>query len=621
MAKNTRRRKTPKKKPAVSQAKQPSGIDSQLSAARQFHRNGQMVEAEACFRRILALDPAHREAASALASMKAREGAMDQAILTLHAAVTHNPRQVELYNELCAYLTQVGRIQDAGKAAQQAIAVRPDSPIGYFQLAGVLLRLFRPSEAARVAEEGLKKAGEDPFLYTMVGDAYTDSVLYAKAVPAYERAIAMRPNVPELHTRLGNVLMGVGRLEEAKAQYERSFELQPVNPAATSGMANLLATMGRRGEAVALVQEALRKSPGHRDLALTFARLAKSPEQMEAAITEINRVLRDRSLPKSYRAQFHLALGSMKEQIEQYDDAFSHYQQGNDLYPSQFNLEVRTRAVEVMFDAYEPETYARYPRSTIRSGKPIFIVGMPRSGTSLLEQILASHPEVYAGGENQELFRVVGTMHQVLGCPDKEYPLCLPMLTTEKADELARAYLDAVSAEAGNAKRITNKAPVNYVHLGAISLLLPDAYIIHSMRHPLDTCFSCYATRLGPAHDYTNNLQHLAEMYRLYHRIMEFWKQRLDIPILDVQYEEVVASPEESVRRILDFCGLEFHPDCLKFHETRRATMTASVDQVQQPLYQTSVARYRRFEKHLRPLVEGLGDLIDPAERASLLQQ
>ncbi len=238
---------------------------------------------------------------------------------------------------------------------------------------------------------------------------------------------------------------------------------------------------------------------------------------------------------------------------------------------------------------------------------PIFVTGFPRSGTTLVEQILASHPQIHGAGELGLLDQVAGSF-RAAAAPDLGFPDYLPHLDAAESRALGDTYVERLGALAPGAPHITDKLLENYLNIGLIHLVLPRARIIHVRRDPLDVCVSCFAINFSTGLTYTSDLGELGRTYRRYLELMAHWRRLLPPgAMLEVQYEEVVGDLEGQARRLIEYCGLAWDPRCLEFHETRRMVRTASVNQVRQPLYNSSLQRWRRYERHLGPLIEALG--------------
>jgi hypothetical protein len=258
-----------------------------------------------------------------------------------------------------------------------------------------------------------------------------------------------------------------------------------------------------------------------------------------------------------------------------------------------------------LIEVFSAENAARRPRAVNKSRLPIFIVGMPRSGTSLIEQILASHSEVYGAGELEDLPALVDSLAEMVGSKTP-YPQCVDILKRKGLDEIAQRHLGKLAGLSMKAARVTDKMPHNFLHLGVIDMLFPGARVIHCMRDPIDTCLSIYSLPFNASHHYSSDLVNLGAHYQRYQGLMAHWKKVLRVPMLDIQYEELVNNQEEVTRKMLDFCGLGWEERCLRFYESERSVVTFSYDQVRRPLYKKSVARWKNFEQHLGPLIKAL---------------
>jgi hypothetical protein len=258
---------------------------------------------------------------------------------------------------------------------------------------------------------------------------------------------------------------------------------------------------------------------------------------------------------------------------------------------------------KAFFDEHRP--------SGIADDTPIFVVGMPRSGTTLVESILAGHPQVHGAGELDDMLLLRQDLAKAHGA-GKVYPDFLQTISIEILDQFATKHLARLESLSREAARVTDKMPQNFVQLGLIDLLFPGARVIHCMRNPLDTCLSIYFQPFMQHHDYATELRNIGLYYREYLRLMDHWRSVLRIPMLDLRYEDLVENSEEQVRRLLDFCELPWDERCLRHHESGRVARTFSYNQVRKPIYKTSVARWKRYERHLGPLIEALGDACDP---------
>jgi hypothetical protein len=320
---------------------------------------------------------------------------------------------------------------------------------------------------------------------------------------------------------------------------------------------------------------------------------------MDEAIGLLERLANQPVISSADQRMLRFALANLCDKAKQYDRAFGHAIIANRLKNIRYDHNAEQMEVNRLKAVYAATAIASLPRSSIRSELPVFIVGMPRSGTSLLEQILSCHSKVYARGESTDITNLAA------GIP--YYPDGVRNLTQEKLDTLAGTYLQRLREMTSSATRVTEKLPGNYMHLGLISQLFPGARVLHCQRDPRDTCLSNYFIDFGTGLNFAYDLESLGLAYKAYQELMEHWKTVLPIPILDVRYEELVADPRTWVKTILDFCGLEWEDACLDFHKSKRQAVTASYDQVRKPLYKSSVARWKPYARHLEPVSRILG--------------
>jgi len=317
------------------------------------------------------------------------------------------------------------------------------------------------------------------------------------------------------------------------------------------------------------------------------------------------------NLPIKESTILGFTLGKMYEKIGDYQRAFHNYRLGNEFRKrckgKDFNIQQREKEISSLIDTLDTEFFNQRRHFGRPTELPVFIVGMPRSGTSLVEQVLSSHPQVFGAGE----LTFVIQMEKILrkGYEEDAFPEHIKFFDENVFENLANLYLSQLRSLSKNAVRITDKMPGNFEYLWIITLLFRNAKIIHCKRNPLDTCLSCYFTDFTRSHGYKNDLRDLGLFYLQYRRLMNHWHEVLPIPILDVQYEELVENQEQISREIVEFCGLRWDDNCLEFYKSQRPVQTASALQVRRKIYKTSVDRWKRYEKYLTPLLETMGDV------------
>jgi len=419
------------------------------------------------------------------------------------------------------------------------------------------------------------------------------------------KAVEIDPGLAKAQAWLGEWYLIQGVIDAALGATAAAMDLEPENPAVMLSRAWVLEAAGDPDEAWKLVQKLIAQTSMTPSLARLYGRLAGRYGQQAQALEAINRLLGAGLAPGE--SSLHYTAAELLDRAGRYDDAFAMAIRANaSQRGNHYNAEGQKRWTDQLIGYFTRERLRSMPQATLRSDKPVFIVGMPRSGTSLVEQILASHPAVHGAGELDFVYRVLLGTLDMLHADFSVFPACLDNLTTAQIDGMAHVYLGPFLALKPDAARITDKMPLNFLHLGLISLLFPEARIIHCRRDPMDTCLSCFLTYFNSGHEFKHNLEHLGHFYRLYERLMTHWKSVIDLPILDVSYEDVIADPEAQSRRMVQFLGLPWDDACLNFHETKRACVTASVMQVRRPVYKSSVNRWRSYERHLGPLKAAL---------------
>jgi tetratricopeptide (TPR) repeat protein len=421
--------------------------------------------------------------------------------------------------------------------------------------------------------------------------------------------VSLKPDFPHALNNLGASLRSLGRPGEAIPVLQRALALKPDFIEAWANLASTQEELGEIAAALSTVRKALAINPTSAHAWHTLSGLktfaADDPDipPMEAALAAAEaRRARDDRISLSF------ALGKAWMDLRDADRAFTYLDAANQLRRATFtyDVEAEARAFDDAAKAFTPELMRHLAGAGDPSELPIFVVGMPRSGTTLVEQILASHPLVHGAGELKVLEETL-IAAAARGDIDPVYPQMAQSLTPASLAKLGRAYVDQVAALGPGKERVVDKMPGNFRLAGLIHLMLPNARIIHCRRDPVDTCLSCYAQNFAIGQRFAFELRELGLYYRAYERLMARWRAVLPADrFLEVTYEEVVDDLEGQARRLIAFCGLPWDEACLKFYETRRPVRTASVSQVRQPIYRSSVARWKPYEHQLAPLIEAL---------------
>jgi tetratricopeptide (TPR) repeat protein len=423
-----------------------------------------------------------------------------------------------------------------------------------------------------------------------------------QAEASLRRAIERNPQFTMANAALSAWYLQHGLVEQADSASKRAMELSPLDGGAMQSRASVLEAVGDLDAAWDLVQQLVDRRFTPLPVIRLYGRMARYHRRQNQALDLVEKQSAGSTQSSMDRARLHFTAAELLDSLGRFDEAFNHARQGNLLAKSPYDPALHQRTFDTLIQYFTKEKLAALPKASDRSEKPVFIVGMPRSGSSLVEQILASHPAIHGAGELDFMAHVWSGAVGMLSTAKEQYPACLDHLNQDQVDGIAQIYLQPLVALDPSALRITDKLPLNFLNLGLISLLLPGARVIDVRRDPRDTCLSCFMAMFEGGNDFKFDLNHTAHFYRQYRRLMEHWKSSLDLPILDVSYEELVTDPEQQVRRMLEFLGVPWDERCLDFHKSKRSVITSSMQQVRRPLYQSSIGRWCNYQQYLADL-------------------
>lgn len=545
--------------------------------ANALHQKGEDEEALRCYDRAMKIDPKFIEALNNKATVLRDLHRHEEAVPLYRKALEQNPNYVDAINNLGIALKELGEYAEAIELFKRAIQLKPDFPDTYTFLGTTYIDRKRTDEAMAMVQQALRLAPRNPENQNLLARVYFEMDRVDDALKANDAALALKPTMHDAYNNRGNMLKEVGRMEEAEAAFRRALEIKP----------NLYGSYVNFAETVKMQLD----DPIAQRLAGFAANIeAVPPRDRHFVRFAYGRVLDDNKKHEAAMEQF-LDGCRIKRRMIRYDE--------------QSALGLFDRIAKT----FTPELIQKKQGGGDPSELPIFVLGMPRSGTTLVEQIIAAHPMVHGAGELAEMGSVVKSL---MG-PQRQplpYPEVVPALGPQQLAQIGRSYVERLQAYAPQAQRITDKMPSNYYYVGLIHLALPNAKIIHTIRNPMDTGISCLTKLFTGDLNYSYDQREFARYYRKYHALMAHWRQVLPPgSFLDVVYEDVVADTEGQARRILEFLGLPWDPACLEFHSLDRPIKTASAMQVRQPIYKASVERWRRYGAQMNPLVEGLKDL------------
>jgi tetratricopeptide (TPR) repeat protein len=530
-------------------------------------------------------------------------------------AIELQPNFADAWNNLGTCLRELKRPEEAEAVYRKALAFNPNNPDALDNLALALKDLERLDESAELMRRALVIESRVDKFHMHYASILIDQHKIEEAAAAAERALALNPDNHDVANMMGRVDFERGNLNAALKHYRRALALKPDLADAYNNMGNVLKELGELGEAEQAYLEALRLDANFTGIYVNLADSKKfTPSDPHLAAME-TLAAKTEGLSKTDRMQLDFALGKAYADVKDYGRSFEHLLAGN--AAKRATISYNEKTAMALFDqieaAFTAELIAVKSGGGDPSTMPIFVIGMPRSGTTLVEQIIASHPLVHGAGELKTFNDVVLTVHG----PDGKtipYPDFVPALAAAPLKQIGSRYLALVrelvsrsDGEKKEAQYVTDKMPSNYYFAGLIHLALPNAKIIHTMRDPMDTCISCFSKLFAGEQNHTYDLGELGRYYKRYQQLMAHWRRVLPQDrIFDVRYEDVVADVEGEARRIIAHCGLPWDDSCLAFHETKRPIRTASATQVRQPIYKSAVGRWRVYEQHLGPLLTAL---------------
>jgi tetratricopeptide (TPR) repeat protein len=617
-----------------------------LAIVVSHYQAGRRDEAEPICRAVLRHNPDDPAALHLLGLLLLDRGETAESVALITQSLTLRPDVAPVLADLAGAHRAAGDAEAAVEAAERAVALDPDLPVALVQLGVALLTQQDSAGAVPVLRHATEVAPRLVEAWVALATALADQKDHGSAAEAWEAALALQPDDPELLTAFATALAELKRFDEALAAFRQAATLAPDAPAAQYGIAGSLMHLGDVAAAVDTCRRALEKTPdarfwsllanceaalGHFDAAAEAYRsaLALDPGSAgtlrdlvtlgdalddDAAKDSARAILSDQSRPVRDRASAGFALGQVCDRSGDYDEAFAAYAVANRMLHDDRNAhgyvfdrsKFRT-LVDRQIATFDARTFAATADWGDPSEQPVFVVGMPRSGTSLVEQIAASHKLVFGAGEQTEMFDILTALENE---QETHHPLAWNRAPVRRE---AMAYVQHLRDLGGDAARIIDKQPENILCLGQIAIMFPRARIVVCRRDLRDVSLSCFFQFFrDDLLVWTDDLADCGYRAREIDRLMEHWRKVLPIPILEVQYETLVANLESESRRLIDFLGLDWDPACLAFHDTERTVMTASHWQVRQPLYASSVGRWRHYRHHLEPLLRELEGVALP---------
>jgi tetratricopeptide (TPR) repeat protein len=597
---------------------------------------GKLDDAVGCYRQALELKPDYADAHNNLGVALRDQGKLEEAVVSYRQALKLKRDFAEAHNNLGNALRDHGRVDEAVACYRRALELKPDYADAHNNLGGALRKQSKLDEAVACYRQALKLKPHYADAHNNLGNALREQSKLGEAVACYRWAVELKPDYAEAHTNLGDALTEQGKLDEAVACYRRALELKPDYGAALNNLGGALREQGKLDEAIACYRLALKQKPdcanAHNNLGCAFEEIGDlhaAEDSFRAALRHNSRfalahfhlaellrgkladkdlaaqrqLLEQMALTDAQRLLLHFGLAQVLDARGEYAEAAQHLVRGNALQRSEwrkcgqdYDAKEHESFITQMIRVFTSDFFERVSGFGLASEVPVFVFGLPRSGTTLTEQILASHSQVFGAGElhlARDDFLALG-----MEPTDAHAFEALARLDSNVAQRVAQRHLSQLRTLNSTAACVVDKMPDNYLYFGLLAVLFPRAKFIHCRRDLRDVSVSCWMTHFRHIR-WANDQEDIAARFYVYQRTMEHWRKVLPVPLLEVDYEETVADLEGVARKLVAWCGLGWEPTCLEFHKAKRCVRTASVVPVRQPVFRTSVGRWTHYERAL----------------------
>ena len=573
----------------------PEYAQSKNNLANALLDMGQTKEAEELYRQAIKLEPNYVEAHNNLCIALIRQNQFDEAIQEARIALSYRPEYIEGLMNLSIAHRSMGQIDEAEKAIQKATLLNPDSAEVHVELADILFMQDRYAEAELELETARSLEPDSPRVYIRLSNVLERGNKIEEALRAVDKAVEMNPEMPEAYIRKGSICHIANRIEEAEKYFKKALEMRPDMAAAHLALAEMYLSIGELDKSEEYIEKVRKKTP---ELPALYQTLSKTKKYKKEdpdfqRMVQLSDNIEQYGLDQASILNF--ALFSAYEGMGEYREAFKHLKKANDykrrLIP--YDHDRQAKSFKTIQENYTKEKLDYFEGKGFSSDVPVFIIGMPRSGTTLTEQVISSHPDAFGAGELMEVSML-----------DLEFGPA----NDQNISKQGEWYVERVKKrdKDGTAKRITDKMPGNFASLGKIVSILPDAKVIHCRRNPIDTCLSCYKQNFARGQYWSYNLEELGAYYNCYLELMAHWRDVIGDRFIEIDYEETVGEFETQARRLIDHVELPWNDACLEPHKQKRAVLTASKMQVIKPVYKTSVRSWERYADELEPLIKAL---------------
>ena len=581
----------------------PPAVEELGNALLAQNKPDQAIDA---FQQALKINPENAAVMIKLGKIYSKLGRKDEANEMYQSALALEPTKERVATAAQAFAR--GQTEEAEKICRQVLREHPNEVDAMRLLASIANKLEQRDDAIILLERAVELKPKFAGAWADLAETYTESEKFGEALDAVQRVIKLQPNMPFGHMIRGSILGKKDDHEGAINAFKEALEIEPDHIGSNMGLGNTLKTIGRYDEAVKSYKKCIEAQPLFSEAYWSLANL-KTYSFDDDEIKNMEKHVQSQDLTPASKAFFHIAIANAKEKQMKYGEAWYHFHTGNELRrTSEIYDSVTTQVThDALIETFDEEFVNSTKGSGCQSDAPIFILGLPRSGSTLIEQILASHSQVEGTRELPDI-SLLGRRLTKSKPPGIKYPDAVKHMTDEEKTEYGESYLETSKRYRTDKPRFIDKMPNNFAHIGFIKTILPNAKIINAKRHPLDSCVSSFKQLFYKGQSWSYDLFEIGEYFLEYERMMDHWHSLYPGEIYDIQYENIVNNQEDESRALIQYCGLDWEDSCLRFYENKRSVNTASSEQVRQPIYKGAMYAWKNYESE----IGALKDILEP---------
>lgn len=495
-----------------------------------------------------------------------------------------------------------GKYAEAISSFNQCLTLNPKNTQAINNLGNICRETGKINEAEIYFRNALKIQPNNSETLSFLGNIYLEKCMYPEAISYYKKSVKKNPNYLDAHYNLGCAYQGLGEHDMALKHYRQAKKINPTATQPVTAIANSLEKQGKNEKALKQIDPLIKQNIITTDVVTTYARICINTRSYLEGIELSNKFLgttKSTLIPPISEQEIRFNLGDLYNKNKEYDKAFQQYKIANEIRPHKYNRTATEDYFKSITQIFSQNEITNLPISNNLSDTPIFIVGMPRSGTSLIEQILASHNKISGAGELPYIADIANKTNSSYDA----YPGSIKNVDTSFLNEQSKNYMSLLRKHGLGEKYVTDKMPHNFIYIGLIKMLFPNCKVIHCLRDPVDVCLSIYFHNFNSNHPYSDNLANLGHYYNQYKKLISHWSKIYDDSIHNVSYENIISEPKKHITELLNHLDLEWQDNCSKFYENKRTVNTPSYSQVRQPIYNTSIKRWKNYEQHIDDLI------------------